>query len=306
MNIAIIGSGAMGSLYGGRLAAAGETVMLYDIFAEHVHTVNEVGLIIQDAATGEETLVQPRATTDPVEAAGYDVYIMFVKSTATESAGRRFEKIAGPDSIVVTLQNGYGNEEILRNIFGAHRTAAGVTSQGATFLDPGKIRHAGKGPTHLCMSDRNNGKLQPFVAALEEAGFEAHIEENIDDLVWSKLVINVGINALTAVTGVENGRLLDYEGTRSIMRDLVNEAMEVVQARGLSLTYSDAVQTVMDVAHRTGANRSSMLQDFDRGRKTEIDFINGAIVREAEKLSIDVPVNRTMADLVRMMESRQE
>lgn len=306
MNIAIIGSGAMGSLYGGHLASKGHRVMLYDIYTEHVDTVNETGLIIQDAATGEETTVQPSATTDPAEAAGFDVYIIFVKSTATEAAAREFEKIAGSDSIVVTMQNGYGNEEILRNIYGAGRTAAGVTSQGATFLGPGKIRHAGKGPTHLCMSDRQNDKLKPFVEALTEAGFETHIEENIDNLIWSKLIINVGINALTAVTGVENGKLLDYEGTRSVMKDLVEEAMEVVKAKGLTLTYDNPVQTVMDVARKTGANRSSMLQDFDRGRKTEINFINGAIVREAEKLGLSVPVNKTMSDLVRMMESRQD
>lgn len=306
MNLAIIGSGAMGSLYGGRLAGAGHSVMLYDIYEEHVRAINEVGLVIQDAATGKETILAPAATFDPMDTAGFDVYIIFVKSTATEAAALQFEKIAGPESIVVTLQNGYGNEEILRNIYGPERTAAGVTSQGATFLGPGKIRHAGKGPTHLCMSGRNNEKLGPFVAALEEAGFETHIEENIDNLVWSKLVINVGINALTAVTGVENGKLPEHPGTLAVMKDLVDEAMAVVRAKKLSLTYTDAVQTVIDVARKTGANRSSMLQDFDRHRKTEIDFINGAIVREAEKLGIPVPVNRTITNLVKMMESRQE
>ncbi|MBN2049672.1 MAG: 2-dehydropantoate 2-reductase [Spirochaetales bacterium] len=305
MKIAVIGSGAMGSLFGGRLAETGHTVMLFDIFEEHVKRINQQGLIIQDAADGKERTVQPRATTDPMEAAGYDIYILFVKSTATEAAGRQFVKIVGPDAVVITLQNGYGNEEILRKIFGPGRTAAGVTSQGATFLGPGKIRHAGKGPTHLCMSDRKNEKLTAFVEALEKAGFEAHVEENIQDLIWSKLVINVGINALTAVTGVENGRLLDFEGTKAVMKDLVDEVLQVVQAKGITLTYSDAFQMTMDVAKKTAANRSSMLQDFDKGRKTEIDFINGAVVREAENLGIGVPVNKTMTHLVKMMEARE-
>ena len=304
MKIAIIGSGAMGSLYGGRLSSDGHDVVLYDIFEEHVRAVKEKGLVIQDAATGEETTYHPGATTDPSEVRGRDIYIVFVKSTATEAAARQFEAIVGENSIVITLQNGYGNEDILKQIYGAGRTAAGVTSQGATFLGPGRIRHAGKGPTHLCMSDRDNARLEPFVNALNKAGFETHIEENIVNLVWSKLVINIGINALTAITGVENGRLLDYEGTLAVMKDMVNEAMLLVRALGISLTYSDPFKMVKEVARKTAANRSSMLQDFDKGRKTEIDFINGAVVREADRLGIPVPVNRTVTNLIRMMESR--
>lgn len=304
MKIAVIGSGAMGSLFGGRLSAAGHDVLLYDIYADHVEAVNSGGLVIQDAATGDEITVHPKATSNPADAGGFDVYIVFVKSPDTEIAARQFKSIAGSDSIVITLQNGYGNEGILRGILGAHRTAAGVTSQGATFLGPGKIRHAGKGPTHLGMSDGNNDRLRPLCEALTAAGFETHLETNIDNLVWSKLIINVGINALTAVTGVENGRLLDYPGTLAIMKDLVEEASAVAEAKGITLTYSDPIETVMDIAHRTGANRSSMLQDFDKGRKTEIRFINGAVIREAEALGISVPVNRTITNLIEMMEKR--
>ena len=177
-----------------------------------------------------------------------------------------------------------------------------MTSQGATFLGPGRIRHAGKGPTHIAMADGSHRRLVAFATALAQAGFETHVEADVAGLVWSKLVINVGINALTALTGRQNGRLLDLEETRSLMADLVAEAVAVAKARGVTLTYADPLATVYDVAKKTGANRSSMLQDFDRGRETEIDFMNGAIVREAAELGIPVPVNAAVTRLVKAID----
>jgi 2-dehydropantoate 2-reductase len=153
------------------------------------------------------------------------------------------------------------------------------------------------------MSDRRNEKLKRFVEALNEAGLETDLEENIDDLIWSKLIINVGINALTALTGLPNGRLLDFPDTRAVMADLVAEAVTVAEKKGVRLTYADPLQMVYQVAEKTGGNRSSMLQDFDRKRQSEIDFINGAIVREAEALGLEVPVNRALTRLVRALDA---
>ncbi len=302
MKISIIGSGAMGSLFGGMLSKSGEEIILYDVNEAHINKINSGGLSIKSAATGESIVVYPKATKNPEDTKGSDIFIIFVKSTITEIVAKQFAPLAGKDTIVITLQNGLGNEEIIRNILGKERVAAGVTSQGATFLGPGEINHAGKGPTHLCMSDKNNEKIKPFVETLNKAGFEADIENNIENLVWSKLIINVGINALTAITGLENGKLLDFQELKSIMKDLVDEGIAVAEKKGIKLTFPDPLQTVFDVAEKTAKNRSSMLQDFDRGSRTEIDFINGAIVSEAAKLGIDTPVNRTLTGLVKTME----
>jgi 2-dehydropantoate 2-reductase len=302
MKISIIGSGAMGSLFGGRLSLAGHDVLLYDVYREHVEAVNAGGLAIEDAATGAVTMAHPKASADAAATRGSDVLIIFVKSTSTEEAAAQFAPLAGAGSVVLTLQNGLGNEAILRRHFGAARTAAGVTSQGATFLGPGRIRHAGKGPTHMSMADGRNEKLGPFAGALEAAGFECRVETDVAGLVWSKLLINVGINALTAITNQVNGKLLDCEETRSLMADLVAEAEAVARAKGIHLTYADPLATVFDVAKKTGANRSSMLQDFDRKRPSEIDFMNGAIVREAEAAGIPVPVNSAVTRLVKAIE----
>ena len=302
MKISIIGAGAMGSLFGGKLSKSGNDVVLYDINKEHVDAVNNTGLKIETLSTGESEIVRPAASSDASSVAGSDILIIFVKSTATDIVASQFKPLVDKDTIVVTLQNGYGNEDILKKHFGPSQTAAGVTSQGATFAGPGYIKHAGNGPTHLCMSDKNNARLQPFLEALKSSGFEADAEENIESLVWSKLVINVGINALTALTGLKNGELLDYNETKAIMADLVSEAVAVCEKSGIKLTYDNPLETVYSVSEKTGPNRSSMLQDFDRGSATEIDFINNAIVRQAEKLGIDVPVNKTLSRLVKAID----
>jgi len=292
----------MGSLYGGRLSLAGHDVVLFDVYREHVEKVLRDGLVIEDAATGSSVTAHPGASAEPRSVAGSEVFVVFVKSTATEEAAIRFKELAGPQTIVLTLQNGLGNEAIIRRHFGADRTAAGVTSQGATFLGPGRIRHAGKGPTHISMANGENSRLSALADALIEAGFETHVEEDVAGLVWSKLVINVGINALTALIGQTNGELLQHEETKAVMADLVQEAVAVARARGVAFTYADPLATVYEVAGKTGANRSSMLQDFDRKRESEIDFMNGAIVKEAAALGVPAPVNATIARLVKALD----
>lgn len=299
MKIGIVGAGAMGCLYGGKLAQAGAEVVLCDISRPHVEAVNASGLTIEEL-DGKATVVRLKATVVPADLSNAEVLLIFVKSSATAAVARQFAGLAKPGAIAVTLQNGLGNEQILREAFGAERTAAGVTSQGATFVGPGRVRHAGVGPTHLCLSD--NSKLAPLAEALNRAGFETHLEKSVDSLVWSKLVINVGINALTALTGLANGRLLDFPQTRALMADLVAEAVRVAQARGIPLSYAEPLAMVYTVAEKTGRNRSSMLQDFDRRRPSEIDFINGAILREAEALGIEVPVNRTITRLIQTLD----
>jgi 2-dehydropantoate 2-reductase len=296
----------MGSLFGGMLSLSGHTVVLYDVFREHVEKIVRDGLAIEDAATGEVVVCRPEASAEPASARGSDVLVIFVKSTATEQAAAEFAPLARKDTIVLTLQNGLGNEAIIRRHFGQERTAAGVTSQGATFLGPGRIRHAGKGPTHIAMADGRDERLRGLADALGAAGFETHVEKDVRGLVWSKLVINVGINALTAITAQPNGRLLESEHIKAIMADLVAEAVTVAKARGIRFTYDDPLATVYEVARKTGANRSSMLQDFDKGRETEIDFMNGAIVREAGELGIATPVNATITRLIKALEKERK
>ncbi len=302
MKISIIGAGAMGSLFGGMLSKGGQEILLYDVNKAHVKKIQHKGLVINELSSGEKLVVHPEASTNPEDVSGSDIFIIFVKSTFTDSVAKQFAPLTDKNTIVITLQNGLGNEEILKKYFGEDHVAAGVTSQGATFAGPGEINHAGNGPTHLCMSNKDNSRLGPFVDALNTCGFETHIESSIKSLIWSKLIINVGINAVTAITGLENGKLLEHPEIMEVMKDLVEEGTAVAEKKGIPFTYDNPLQVVYDVAKKTGLNRSSMLQDFDRGNKTEIDFINNAIVREAAALGLQTPVNRTVTNIIKTME----
>ncbi|MGB9630214.1 MAG: ketopantoate reductase family protein, partial [Thermodesulfobacteriota bacterium] len=178
----------------------------------------------------------------------------------------------------------------------------GITGHGSTLLRPGHIRHAGWGKTYIGeldhqITDRVNHIAQMFT----KAGIETEVSSNIHDLIWEKLFMNVGINALTALTGLKNGQLLDYPETVGLMEVLVSEAVEVGRKKGIRIE-GNPIEKVKGVAEATRENRSSMGQDFDHRRKTEIDAINGAIVREAEQLGISVPYNRMITGLIKVIE----
>lgn len=300
MRIAVVGAGAMGCLFGGRLSAVAD-VHLVDTWQEHIAAINRDGLRLIEPEG--ERVIAVSATTDPTTVRGADVAIIFVKSYQTATAAQMAVQLLAPKGLALTMQNGVGNREVLAGVLGSARAWQGVTSHGATLLGPGRVRHAGSGPTYL--------ETRPDIAATAEAlaqlfnavGFETHLSANLDSLVWGKLVVNVGINALTAILRVPNGALAEFAPARELLAAAVAEAVQVAGAKGIQLPYSDPVAHVTHIAQTTAANRSSMLQDVLRGSRTEIDVINGAIVREAEKLSLPVPHNRLLLQLIKAVEA---
>ena len=306
MKIVIIGAGAMGGLFAARLAAAGEDVLVVDVWAEHVETIRTQGLILE---TGEgEVRTKPAAVTrvEDLAACAADLVIVFVKSGMTAAAARSAQTILGPVGRVLTLQNGLGNAEMIAEVFGADRVLAGTTAQGATLIGPGRIRHGGRGDTHI---GRLTGPVDDFcreaAMILSRAGIPAIAEDAVQSLIWGKLVINVGINALTALLRFTNGQLNDHAETRELVKLAVAEAVQVAAASEVRLPYDNAVEKVLAVAAATATNRSSMLQDILRGRATEIDAINGALVREGVRLGVPTPVNATLTLLIKALEKQQ-
>ena len=301
MKIAIIGAGAMGSLFGGRLALAGEDVWLLDVWEEHVRTIRDKGLMI--ATVANDLVAQPRATTKPEDIGLADLVIIFVKSSATRAAAQTAAGLLGPQTAVLTLQNGYGNAETIAEVVGAERVIAGTTAQGATLLGPGRIMHGGSGDTHIGeLGGGKTDRLEEVAACLTRAGIQTIADDNVAALIWGKLVVNVGINALTAITGLKNGELADHEETRQVLAMAVEEAVRVADAAGIRLPYDNAVEKVLAVAVATAQNRSSMLQDLSGGRLTEIDAINGALVREGERVGVATPVNSVLTLLIKALE----
>lgn len=303
MKIAVIGAGAMGSLFGALLAEAGSNVWLVDVWKEHVAVVNERGLIFE--TKGEQRAVKIRATLDPAEVSSAQLVVVFVKSTHTAAASQTAARLAGSDGTVLTLQNGMGNAELLATATPAEQIVVGTTSHGATLLGPGHIRHAGKGPTVIGPWSKTGGgmnRAKAAAAVFNEASITAEVVEEVLPVLWNKLIINVGINAITALTGIKNGQLLDLEATRHLSATAVEEVVAVARAQGISVR-EDAVDHVLAVAEATAANRSSMGQDVDQKRTTEIDAINGYVVRSAEALGLSVPVNRTLTALIQTLQA---
>lgn len=300
MHVVVVGAGAMGSLFGGKLSSVAEVTLL-DPWVEHVTAMQRDGLTILEL-DGSETNLPIIATTDPAAVAEADVVIIFVKSHATEEASRWASRFLVADGLALTLQNGVGNAETMARVLGEERVVAGVTSHGATLLGPGRVRHAGEGPTHLTTRPDVAEQVSDVAAIFEQAGLEVHISENLNTLVWGKLIINVGINALTAILRVPNGQLVEIPAARRLMAQAVEEAEAVCGAKGIDLPYEDPLARVEEVARATGTNRSSMLQDVMRGAPTEIGVINEAIVDEAERVGVSTPVNRCLATLIRAVE----
>jgi 2-dehydropantoate 2-reductase len=300
MKTVMIGPGAMGGLFGGLLSRAGEELWLVGYRKEQVETICSVGLTLEEK--GKSQIIPMKATPDVTSVGKADLVIFFVKTYDTEKAVSDSLALEKEDTVFLTLQNGLGNEEVICKKIDRKKVMLGVTGQGATLLQPGRVRHAGWGKTFIGeldhrITDRSNRIAQMFY----KAGIETEVSPNIHDQVWGKLLVNAGINALTALTGFKNGQLLDYPETARLMEKLTLEAAEVARKKGVRIE-EDPIEKVRKAAAATRENRSSMGQDFDHRRRTEVDAINGAVVREAQALGIPAPFNQAVTDLVKAIE----
>lgn len=303
MNIIVVGPGAMGCLFAAYLTRAGHEVTLFDHRRERVCLINQRGVRVETPG-GELTLKVPDSL-DYEKASQASLALICVKSYNTSEAVREVAGFLTPRARVLTLQNGVGNVEKIAQVVGPERTWGGVTSQGANVLGPGHIRHAGQGHTTigpLGDYETERVRLEEAAQVLTQAGFPATVEAQVAPLIWSKLIVNVGINPLAAITGLKNGQLLEHEPTRRLMESAVNEAMEIIRALGIELIYPDALDRVREVARQTADNVASMLQDIRAKRPTEIEAINGAIVRHGRELGLAAPVNQTLSELVKALE----
>ncbi|MFZ5814781.1 MAG: ketopantoate reductase family protein [Bacillota bacterium] len=297
-SIGVLGAGALGTLFAHGLAsrtlAAGTRVMLL---------ARSPG---PDSITIEgRTPVAVERVTNPQEPV--DLLIVLVKAYATAGAMRWAAGAVGPQTIVLTLQNGLGNAEVLAAAVGPERVLVGTTAQGATLLEPGLVRNGGHGPTLIApwLSQGPAAELAPHVSRLlSRAGFPSGVTPDAGVLLWSKLVVNAAINPLTALYGIPNGMLLERQELRRLMEAAAREAGGVAAALGIGLK-EDPAERAVAVARATAVNRSSMLQDLERGRRTEIEAINGALVERALAIGLSVPVNETLTLLVREAERRR-
>ena len=298
-NILIIGTGALASLFAAQLAATGCAVTLLGSWPDGLAALKTRGVRLLDA-DGTVKTYPVHATDDPAECRGISQALVLVKAWQTARAAELLSACLPSDGLALTLQNGWGNREILEQALGPARVALGVTTLGATLVEPGFVRLGGQGPITLGI----HPCLQPLADLLALAGFDVRAADDVAGLAWGKLVINAAINPLTALLHVPNGELLTRPAARDLMAFAAREAAQVGNAQGLHLPQviaADPVAAAEDVARRTAANHSSMYQDVQHGRPTEIDAICGAVVQAGERLNVPTPVNRTLWLLVKAM-----
>lgn len=303
MKIAVLGAGALGCAIGGTLARAGNSVVLINRNAAHVQAINTHGLLMRTPA-GEQTICTAAATTadglGPV-----DLVIVLVKSFHTGAAMSAATALVGPQTTVLSLQNGLGHEDVLAQIVGREHVLAGKTYVGGVLLAPGRIISGTEGKETLIgeLDGRLSERAQRVAATFNAAGLTTAVSDNILGTMWDKLLINVSTGAVSGITRLTYGPLYGIPEIEATAVAAVREAMDVAAAAGVRLSYTDPRDAWLKA--RAGLPddfKTSMLQSLEKGSVTEIDFINGAVVRWGQRFGVPTPVNATLLACIKGVE----
>jgi 2-dehydropantoate 2-reductase len=296
LTVAVMGAGAVGCYYGGMLARAGHEVTLIARPA-HVDAVLVNGLRMQTTTFDEH--VPLKATTQPGAVAGADVVLFCVKSMDTETAGGAIRPYVSTSALVLCLQNGVDNAERLRTVLPERAVAAAVVYVATQMAGPGHVRHNGRGELVIEPSASSEAVARAFA----DAGVPTEVSANVKGELWAKLILNCAYNAVSAITQLPYGQAVQGPGVDELMHDVVDECLLVARAEGIDVPV-DAHAAVKALASSMPAQFSSTAQDLARGKPTEIDYLNGLVVRRGEALGISTPVNRTLWALVKLLERK--
>lgn len=303
MRIAVIGAGAMGSIYGGHLSLHNE-VYLIDTNQAVVDHINQNGLTIQE--DGKDVVYHPTAVTSTSGVEPVDLVILFVKSLFSKAALQSNKGIIGPDTYLMTLQNGSGHEDILGEFAPENRIVIGTTEDNGAVLGLGHVRRGGSGKTNIGMlTDDTDQFLPKLKECLDSCGFQGHIHANIRQLIWNKLFTNVSLSAVTGVLQVPMGFIAGNEHAWAITRQLIHEAVEVAHGLGLEADEEDIAEKVRQTSLGSPEGITSICADLRDGRKTEVNTISGSVVRASEKCGVPAPTHRMIVELVHAMEERR-
>jgi len=302
LKIAIIGAGGVGGYYGGLLSKAGMDVHLL-ARGEHLRMIKKRGLIIRSYKGNFRTKVE--ASDNPDHIGVSDLVLFCVKSFDTEKTAKQITRIVGPETSIISLQNGVGNEEIIGDILGHEKVMGGIAFIGSRIAEPGVILHTAAGSLSFGELDgemSNRGKLINEI--FKSAGIEANLSKNIKKSMWRKMVWNCGFNAITALTGCCVSETLELPETRKVIETAMEEVVKVAHSLGISLD-EDLVGKTISSTERQGEIRTSMLVDMEKGKRMEIESINGAVSKMGEKSGIPTPVNDTLYGAVKAVNKRR-
>ena len=298
MKISVIGAGAMGSVYGGALSEKNE-VWLIDVWKEHIDKIKTSGLTTR--VDEQDRIYHPKAATSAQEAGVSDLVLVFVKSVNTAEALEQSKILFGENTMVLTLQNGYGNAEDIMPYVKPENLFIGTASGGAKVLGPGHVQLARYGVTKVGVVKGGDLARAGVIAdVLSKAGFPAETCEDVMAAVWTKLLINAGMNALLALLNARLALIGECGQALAIARRIVQEGAAVAKAEGYDISAEQIVQECYIDASKgpDGNHRCSMLQDVEKGRKTEVERINGAIIELGKKHGISAPYNEVMLFMI--------
>jgi 2-dehydropantoate 2-reductase len=293
--IAVMGAGAVGCYYGGMLARAGHDVVLVGR-PQHVDAVRRAGLRLQTSAFDAHVPMRASATPDALQGAA--LVLFAVKSPDTEAAGEALAPYLERDAAILTLQNGVDNAERLAAALGRDVLSAAVYVA-VEMAGPGHVRHHGRGELVIGRGHASDA----IVAAFGAAGVRVEVSDNVNGVLWAKLIVNCAYNALSAIAQLPYGRLVQAAEVPAVMRDVVDECLAVARAAGLQVP-GDMHEAVQQIARSMPNQLSSTAQDLARGRQSEIDHLNGVVVRKGATLGVRTPANRALLALVKLLESK--
>lgn len=297
LKVTVMGAGAVGCYFGGMLARAGHEVTLVGR-PQHVEAIRRDGLRMETRTFDERVRVQ--AVTDAAQAPPADLVLFCVKSMDTEPAGRALKPLLRPDTLVLCLQNGVDNADRLRAVLPGQEVAAAVVYVATEMAGPGHLRHHGRGELVIEPATRSQEVQRAFTGA----GVPTEISDNVRGALWLKLVLNSAYNAISAIAQQPYGETVRGEGIRDVMRDVVDECLAVAGAEGVQVP-GDPHAAARKLVESMPAQYSSTAQDLARGKPTEIDFLNGYVVRRGQALGIPTPANRVLWALVKLLEARK-
>lgn len=308
MKISIIGAGAMGSLFGGLLSDISE-VCLYSRNIEYVESVNKNGLIM---TKGDKKFIKNvRATNDPSKIGSSDVVIIFVKCTGTEKAVKdALISSITPSTLVVTLQNGIGNAEVIKRFVPEEQIAYGFTTLTSDKVAPGHIEMTTLKKVGTYLAPMNNStlpKLKCLVDLMNKVGLNADIPEDIDERIWYKLMINASENTLCSIFKINvSDLMINTSESYEIGKQIIFEVSDVARAKGIDISRQQALKHVLDVTRSVPEHIPSMVFDVINKKKTEIESLNEAVVKEGKRLGISTPVNEMIVNIIKTMEKNYD
>lgn len=304
MRIAVIGAGAMGSIYGGHLSLEND-VYLVDTNQAIVDKINSEGLVLQE--NGKDNVYHPTAVTSTEGLEPMDLVILFVKALFSKPALNGNKGVIGENTYLMTLQNGSGHEDILGEFVPQDHIIIGTTEDNGALLGPGHVRHGGNGKTNIGMLTEDTAAFLPRVKeTLDACGFNGCIHENIQQLIWDKLFTNVSLSAVTGVLQVPIGYIASNAYAWKMTCSLIHEAVEVAHAMGLKADEAEITEKVRQTSVNSPEGITSICADLRDGRKTEVNTISGSVVRAAAKVNVAVPSHEMIVNMVHAMEEREK